>query len=353
MIGSKRLGGAEKFFSRLVNGLHERGMNPHAMIARKSELLGLLDPGLPRTELPMMGHWDYYSRWRIQRIISQHDFPIVQTYLGRASRLTHLEKFPKVTHICRIGGYYKTRHYLHADFWIGITRGICDHLVRGGIPSNRIEMIGNFAEPKERLPQEQLDALKSRLGIAPDTKVICSVGRLHQIKGLDILLRAFAKSGLHRGDVRHQLLLVGNGPERAALALLADHLEIGPAVIWAGWQEDPSPYYQLADFMVFPSRQEGFGSVILEAWANRTAVLASMAEGPSELIDSGVNGLLVAIEAVEELKDALLQMAAQPALRQQLAEHGYQTLMRNFLPATILDQYASLYTKLIESRKQV
>ena len=352
IIGSKRPGGAEKFFCRLVSGLHERGMDPHAMIPRKSELAGMLDKGLPRLELPMLGHWDVFSRWQIQRIVRKLGVPIVQTYLGRASRLTHLEKFPDVTHVCRIGGFYNPRQYLHADFWIAITQGLCDHLVRGGIPAQRIEKIGNFAEPREALPQAQLHALKASLGIAADTKVIASVGRLHEIKGLDILLRAFAKSGLHRSAARHQLLLVGDGPERQSLALLAEELGIAEAVVWAGWQKDPGPFYQLADFMVFPSRQEGFGSVILEAWGNRTAVLASRAQGPAELIESGWNGLLFAIESVEELQDALLQMAGNPSLRQQLVENGYQTLLTDFLPARILDQYEALYARLIESKKK-
>ena len=276
-------------------------------------------------------------------------FSIVQTYLGRATQLTQLDKIKSAIHVCRIGGYYDISKFRHADAFIGITKGLCDYMVREGIPAKHIVKIGNFTEEQLPLPRQDLLRLKCEYGIDPSSPIICSVGRLHTIKGLDVLLKAFSKSRLLKSG--YTLLIVGDGPESGNLKSLAETLGIKSSVVWAGWQHDPTAFYQLADIAVFPSRQEGFGSVILEAWANRVAVIASRAGGPSELIESGSNGILTDIENVDQLTEGILEVANNTVLRKCLISGGLSTLRNHFLPSAILKQYESFYKRLLETKK--
>jgi len=81
------------------------------------------------------------SRWQIGMILREHQPDIVQTYMGRATRLTHLDPGQRPIHVARLGGYYAVKGYRHAHAWVGNTQGICDYLIRNGLPAARIAHI--------------------------------------------------------------------------------------------------------------------------------------------------------------------------------------------------------------------
>ena len=85
----------------------------------------------------MRGIWDLWARGKIAKLVESRRPPIVQTWMGRATRLTHLPARSQSVHVARLGGYYNPKGYRHAHAWVGNTRGICDHLIREGLPANR------------------------------------------------------------------------------------------------------------------------------------------------------------------------------------------------------------------------
>lgn len=346
IIGSRELGGAERFFLRLVNALAARGEHVAALTATGSALNAWLASGVERHQAPMLGLWDFWSRFTIRQTARR--FQLVQTYMGRATRLTHLPAGSGLVHVARLGGYYNLKGYRHAHAWIGNTRGICDYLVREGLPADRVYYIGNFVDPAPEIPRGTLDELRAQWSIPQEAQVVLGLGRLHPNKGFDVLLAAFARLPPELKGRPLWLAMVGEGPERGRLLAIARQLGVAERVVWAGWQHDPAPWYQMAELFVCPSRHEPLGNVILEAWANGVTVVSTAAQGPQELIEPGVNGLLSPVDDVDALAESILSvLRLDEKQRAALVAAGKDKLERDFSETAIVGAYQALYRQLL------
>jgi len=137
MVGSKRLGGAERWFCRFSAVLAEQGI-PAELTVRAGSELERVDLPLPLHRLPFWTVWDPISQKAVSRLIRRIKPDIVQTYMGRATHMTWLESGACPVHIARLGEYYRLHPYRHAHAWIGNTKGLCDWMVQQGLPANRV-----------------------------------------------------------------------------------------------------------------------------------------------------------------------------------------------------------------------
>lgn len=347
VIGGKSLGGAERFFIRLVNALARNGLPVAAVAVAGGEIAHAIDPAVRQYRAPMLGVWDAYSRWRINRAIADFRPDVVQTYMGRATRIVRLPGNRAPVHLARLGGYYNLKGYRHAHAWVGNTHGIHDYLTGHGLPADRVRAIGNFVDTPPRVQSAVLDALRVRLGL-DGCRVILGLGRLHPNKGWADLLGAFARLPASSGGVPLHLLMVGDGPLRKDLEQQAGQLGIASRVHWTGWQNDPAPYYQLADVFVCASVHEPLGNVILEAWANRALVVSTRAQGPLELMQDGINGLLAPLADAAGLADVLrTALSLDDARRARMIESGYGEVTHHYSEAAIVSAYTALYAELM------
>lgn len=346
VIGGKKLGGAERFYVRLVNALAARGEKVAALTVAGGKIDAALHPAIPRHHAPLAGVWDLYSLWRVRQAARQYD--IVQTYMGRATRLTHLPLGRRPVHIARLGGYYNLRGYRHAHAWVGNTRGIRDYLQQEGLTTERVVHIGNFVDPSPPLPTSELEALRRKWGIPDQARLVLGLGRLHPNKGFADLLDAFARLPAEYDGQLLWLAMVGDGPLRDELHALAESLDIADRVTWAGWQYDPAPWYQSADIFVCSSRHEPLGNVVLEAWANGTPVVSTAAQGPVELIEPDIDGLLAPLADPARLADViLLALGLGDARRADMCAAGRAKLERGFSEQGIVNAYIALYRRLV------
>jgi len=146
-------------------------------------------------------------------------------------------------------------------------------------------------------------------------------------------------------------LMVGDGPLRDALGKLAEQLGIATRVRWAGWQKDPAPYYQLADVFICASIHEPLGNVILEAWANRVLLVSTRAQGPLELMQDGINGLLAPVSDPATLAEVIhTALNLDSTQKQQLIEAGYREVEMYYSQHAIVSAYLALYTGLHDAR---
>ena len=346
LIGSKTLGGAERWFIRFTRALAGLGEPTHAIVRRGSDLVpidwGQVDLG----ELPMRTVWDPLSRHEVRRAVRRIAPDLVQTYMGRATRLTHLGGRP--VHVARLGNYYDLGGYRHCDAWIGNTRGICDHLIRTGFPADRVHLIYNFVEPPPATPTSRLDALRAQWSVPEDAWVLLAPGRFTPIKGYDDLLQAFAQLPARVGGRSCLLLLLGEGPLRAELQGLATRLGIDERVRFTGWQTEPGPYYDLADLVVFPAKPgEPFGNVLIETWSHGKPLLATEFLGAKEVARHGEDAWRVPCEDPGALADGMALLLRDGALREGLATQGLQRATRDFSPEAILGEYLDLYRRLL------
>jgi len=348
VIGSKRSGGAERFFIRLVEALKVTGHEAVAVIRRGSIISQSLDNRIRQIHLRMYNNYDLFSALKLRRRIKKDHPDIVQTYMGRATHLTHLSPDKDVVHIARLGGFYTIRGcYQHAHAWVGNTKAICDYMVREGLPADRIFFIGNFVDMPEHTPNEQLTALRRSLKIPADAIIIFSLARFIRKKGIDQLLMAFSRLPFEVDQRPLSLVIAGDGPDRESLKRLEITLGLRGRVFWVGWQNKPEIYFELADVFVCSSRHEPLGNVILEAWAHKLPVVATPTDGAKELIMKGYNGILSDENSPKELSNQLLELL-QSGQKQwnKIGMNGMQTLINTHSKKNIVNKYLELYDKL-------
>jgi len=350
IIGSKRLGGAEGFFLRLHEALvRADDINSTAITPRDSELnLGV---AAPFGHAPMRSVFDPFSRIALGRLIRRHQPDVVQTWMGRASRLVRLPERGAPVHVARLGGFYNPARYRHAHALVGNTRGICDFLVNSGVPTSRVHQIGNFVPQPRVVSASELGLCRERLGIPADARVIFSLGRLHENKAFDTLLQAFEQLHPMPDGRQVHLILAGDGPLAATLQHQTAESPMMDRIHWLGWQHDPSPWFCLADAFVCPSRHEPLGNVLLEAWAHGCPLVSTRTAGALELVEDGVTGLLCEIDEPHHMAGQIQALLnAPPSHRLQLAEHGREVLQKNHSEEAVVRAYGNLYRQLLDGK---
>lgn len=146
---------------------------------------------------------------------------------------------------------------------------------------------------------------------------VLAVGRLSREKGFDLLLEAWSHAMPSLPD--WSLRIVGDGQMRDELVQQAKRLGIEGRVTFAPFSEDPFSLYSECGIFVLSSRFEGLPFVLIEAMTCGTACISfDCPNGPREVIQNGVNGLLVSAEQVDALAGAIVKLGENPVLRQKL-----------------------------------
>jgi hypothetical protein len=345
LIASRDLGGAERWYERFVH-YSAADQAPLWLGVRRGSALSQIDFGtIPCYQLPFWTVWDGVSRRAVRRLVAQVQPDIVQTYLGRATRLTVTKQ---AIHVARLGGYYQLNPYRHADAWIGNTLGLCDWMVRQGLPVSRVHAIYNFiAEPTQIATIDELNALRNTLQIEPDAWVFVTLGRLIPVKGHADLLAALARVPKMLAGRPWCLVVVGDGPLRNQLDKQARRYAYYPDIRWVGWQLVPDRYLQLADIVIFPSwEQETFGNVILESWAWQRPLLVTRFRGACELVRHGEDAWTTPCNDAPALAQAVSTLMNDQSLRTELVANGLQRVRHEFSPPRIIAQYKTLYRHL-------
>lgn len=330
-------GGAENFFVRLTCGLNGvTGITEKAFIRNHGHRIDTLrERGVETEGFRFGGKVDLIDNWRFRSRLKRWQPDVVMTWMGRASQATPPGDYVLVN---RLGHYYNLKYYRKADYWVGITKGICQHLIDGGMPADRVVHIPNFADEREvtPLPRDSFDT-------PVDKPLLLAAGRLHENKGFDILLRALAQIP----DAT--LWLAGAGPEAASLKALCHELGLDARVRFLGWRNDVTALMRTADVFVCPSRHEGLGSIVLESWVSRCPIVATASQGPAELIADGVTGLVTPIDEPAPLADAIGKVLADAGFRQQLTENAAREYAEKYSEAVIVEAYRQFFQRIRNS----
>jgi glycosyltransferase involved in cell wall biosynthesis len=353
VLGSREFGGADQFYVRLVLALRDAGWPVAAVNRRASPVAAALGgSGVEQLHLPLANQWDLWSILRMRRLLRARAPCIVQTYMGRATRLTRVPAALPVVHVARLGGFYRIDgYYRHAHAWVGNTRAIADYLVREGLPADRVFHIGNFVPEPQAFPPAARSEQRRLLDIPDDARVLFALGRLIEKKGFQDLLTALARLPQEIAGRPWVMLIAGMGEEGQRLAEHARELGVADRIRWLGWQDPPDPWYDLADLMIVPSRHEPLGNVILEAWNYRRPVLSTASDGATELIRDGESGVLVPCAAPAALAEGIERLlASDDGVLAALGDAGHRHLQAHHGKAAVLSAYMDLYDGLMRER---
>ncbi len=179
-----------------------------------------------------------------------------------------------------------------------------------------------------------------------DSGRVLFVGRLEPMKGVDTLLKAFAKAIQGLSPDVH-LRIVGDGSLMNSLKALASELDINHRVMFAGRRGPDAVLDEFARAEIFCglSRSEALGNVFLEAQAAGCAVLATNVGGIPEIVKDGTSGILVQSDDIDAAASSLRDLLKDPAKRAALAREGRMSSQRYDWNA-IAKRYAEMYTSL-------
>ncbi len=192
---------------------------------------------------------------------------------------------------------------------------------------------------------EEVAALRRRLGIGEEP-VLVSVSRLSEEKNIGFMIEALgALCG--RTDPPFRFLMVGDGPQRAALEARIEALGLGDRVIMPGAvpPELLPAYYHLGDVFVFASMSETQGMVVLEAMAAGLPVVAVRSSGVDDLVRDGINGYKTAADR-EQWLDRVHELLLNSDRRADLASGAREFARANDL-TTFASEIAAFYAEVV------
>ena len=332
VLAGAPVGGAETFFVSLTRALARAGLSVRSVLKPNGDReAALAEAGVPYKTAPFGSLLDFSTASVLRRIADEFMPEIMLAFAGRAASFLPSGGFVRIG---RLGGYYNLKNFRRCDYLVCNAPDLVRYVTEGGWPKERVFLIPNFPS----LPDgPKLD--RGSFGTPDDAPLALALGRLHPNKGLDVLIRA-AKT-----VPELFVWIAGEGPERESLQRLADELGLGERVKFLGWRNDRAGLFKTADFCVYPSREEPFGNVVVEAWASGTPLLTTASTGPCWLARDGEDALMTPVDDVEALAAGMKQLIASPELRASLAAAGRHRVAGEFSEAAIVTRYIELFQR--------
>ncbi len=303
-------GGAELFYERMTAALAAAGADILPVIRRNDQrALRLRAAGLAPLQFRFGGPLDLFTRPKIRRALKNFNADLAIAWMSRAAAFLPAGNWINTG---RLGGYYNLKYFRSCRHLVGNTHGIVDWIAGQGWPPSDVHYLPNFVDDFAATAPLS----RKQLGVPDAAALVLALGRLHQVKGFDTLIRAAALLP----DVH--VIIAGEGPERAALTNLITECGVASRVKLLGWRNDSGALLKTADLFVSSSRHEPLGNMVLEALSASCPVLATRAEGPSEVIRDGIDGMLTPIDDSAALADGIKNLLADAALRASLATAG-------------------------------
>jgi glycogen synthase len=251
----------------------------------------------------------------------------------------------------------ETRAIRQAGHVFTICEGLRSDIVERGVPSAKVTVIPNAVDVQGfQLAQTPEPALQARWGLQGRT-VVGFIGSFYAYEGLDLLVAALPQMLKSRPDM--VLLLVGGGPQEAALKAQAQALGLGDHVVFTGRvpHAEVNRYYDLIDVLAYPRHSMRLTELVtplkpLEAMAQGHLFVASDVGGHKELIRHGETGWLFKADDVNALSEAILDMLQHRARWPELRANGRQFVesVRNWRNSVA--HYEAPYEALLSKGKQ-
>jgi len=355
LIETSGPGGAEKVLINLVEDLDRKGY---------SSIVGLLKDGWLNTQLRAMGFQTVVIpqgpgldiNWIRQTVhlMKAHGINVIHaheyTMSAYGSLLSIIRPTPLIATVHgknafyaesvkrRIGYRFVSRQ---ATRMVAVSKDIKNFLKkRVGIRCERIGTIHNGISVR-KVPETQIEQLRSELSIKRGSPVIGTVGSLYPVKGHTYLLKAAQNVTQLFPDAT--FLISGRGGLLEALEEEIKGLKITENVRLLGFREDVPALLQLLDIFVLPSLSEGISIALLEAMAAGKPTIATMVGGNPEVVVENETGFLVPAADVRSLTEKITVLLREKDRARRMGDMGRQRVERHFSLETMVQKYQQLY----------
>jgi glycosyltransferase involved in cell wall biosynthesis len=330
VLAGAPVGGAEMFFVSLSAALARAGLDVRSVLKPNAAREGALsEAGISYETAPFGSALDFMTAAKLKRVGQEFKPDVVLAFAGRAASFARKGDYVLVG---RLGGYYNLANFRHCDYLVCNAPDLVRYVVEGGWPESHVELIPNFPS----LPDAPI-VERSAFGTPDDAPLALALGRLHEAKGIDILIRAAV--------LVPQLFvwIAGDGPERAKLERLVGELGLNARVKFLGWRNDRAGLFKAADLCVYPSREEPFGNVVVEAWSCGVPLVTTASTGPKWLVKDGEDAILTPVDDVTALAKGIWKVVSTPELRENLAVAGRKRVAAKFSESAIIARYLQFF----------
>jgi len=319
-------------------------------------------------EIPSLGReinllFDLKSIYTIWKIIKKFQPDIVDTHAAKAGFVGRiaacLEGIPCIHtfHGHVLQGYFsplKQKIFQiierilakKTDCIVAVSKQVASDLLALGVGEReQIKVVPLGLELEPFLAVKPHSLLKDELGIPRSHFLIGAVGRLASVKNIEFLIRCFAR--VAEKNTKLDLILVGDGPERTKLELLAQNLGFRQKIHFLGWRRDLRHIYGGLDMVALTSVNEGTPVAMIEALASGRPVVATSVGGVPEVLENGALGKLVPPGDEGAFCDALQGLCSKPA---PLAEADRERVVQKYSVQNLVQTMDKLYRQILDMK---
>ena len=346
---SRIWGGAEVITAMLLRGLHSRGHDVALLCRRSSPFLERLGAELPCHAT--LGGFDANPRAVLlsMRALRRARAQVMVTMTRKEPRTAGIAaRLLRTPVLLRESTDIEFRRTIRHRFYLGM---VPTHYVANSLSTRRTMLASAkwLAPADVGVIYNGIDverfarAEPARLGIPAGALTVGFAGRFEPRKGIVELMAAWEI--VARSVPEAHLVLVGAGGalEADVTAWADDH----DRVHRLGFRDDMPAVVAAFDIFVMPSHFEGFGIALVEAMATGAAVIASAASNLPELVQDGVEGLLVPVKDAEALASAIIALCGDGEKRQTMARAARERARRDFSMDRMIDEYEALLLEIV------
>lgn len=352
-------GGAETVFIQLISQIDRNNYNPIVLIPRRGWLYDqLANINIEPLTVDMSGSFNLNYLKTLVKIIKQNDIQIIHSHLFGSNFYCSLAGF--ITGRPVISTFHGVIDIAPDERFLGIK----SFLLRLG--SSKVVFVSDFLKNtlqsrlhvKDKTCQviyngvdiQQLGSDKNKdfrqeFGIDKDEVFVALVGNINHSKGYDILISA-AKL---LSNKPFRFVIAGDTSDDCfqSLSQQISDSNLQNKVIFAGFVSNVKDFIKSADIYLLTSRDEGFSISTIEAMASSVPVVVTRCGGPEEIIDPGIDGLMVDNESPQQIADALLGLVEDETTSNRLVGAALKKVRQRFSIESIIQQYLDLYQLLL------
>jgi glycosyltransferase involved in cell wall biosynthesis len=358
-------GGAERCLVELATRLDRSRFSPvvYSLMPPPDQRRAALVDRLAQARIPveflgLTRPWEYFAAVRrLAEMLREQQAEIVQAFLFHANvvgtRAARLAEVPHLATGIRVADPRWWRVALEraatasADKHVCVSQSVAESCRRSGYAAEKLVVIPNGIEMERWRDAEPMDL--STFTVPPGRRAMVFVGRLDKQKGLDRFFRELP--AVFREMPQHDLVLVGEGPQKATLARAAKWLGIDERVHFVGWRDDVPSVVAAANLVVLPSRWEGMPNAVLEAMAAGKPVVAMQAEGIVELLGLAALDQTVQQGDWSKFRSKLIEITKDQSLARELGQRNQERAIQ-FSLESLVERYQRLFESLVKVDKK-
>jgi glycosyltransferase involved in cell wall biosynthesis len=240
-------------------------------------------------------------------------------------------------------------HFTHG--YTAVSMAVSDQVIKWyGYSKSKVYVLYNGVDTSKFSLKSSAATAKNILGLDPKTLVISMICRLDLSKGHKYFFEAITRL---QGKRNLQFIVVGSGPDEAAIIALAKAYGLEKSIRFLGIRRDINVCMNATDIFCFPTLQEGFSNVLLEAMSSGCAIVASDFSSNIEVLRHKKNGLIVEMRNAEQLSKAIQQYIDSPGLRKKMGFEARTTIEKSFSVDMYSKRIEYIYLKLWRTRDGV